>query len=579
MTFKALPILANLLLGATLVSTAAAAAAPAHTTRATDSKSPAVSTPVPNEILRPKLVVFIAIDGLPQRQVLSFRDQLAPDGFARFLERGSWFANAYYAHGFTVTCPGHATMLSGAYPHRSGIIGNDWRDAQTGAPQYCAADSSATYIGHETRPLDGTSPKNLKVETVGDMLRRAHPQSKVIGISAKDRGAIMPAGKSGTAYMYMHGSGQFASSTYYMKEHPAWVNAFNARRPADRYFKAEWKALLPEDAYARSLPDNQTWFGPAGGALPMRYSAPDDTVPGAAFYGALVRGPFADALTLDFARAAIAGENLGQHSVPDLLSVSLSGHDYVNHAFSAESRLSHDHVLQLDLLLQSFFSDLDTRIGKDNYLLVLTADHGFMPAVGYSAQQGLATGNIDSRQTLADINLGLQSQFGPGPWVLGFSGASLLQNKALIAERSVDAAALAEATRKLLLAQPGFAVAYTRQELQTASRAGAPYFDALEKAWHPFVSGDVQFAIKPNWGWGSRSTGANHGSPYEFDTHVPILLYGPAWIGKGRIDKAVEVVDIAPTLSAILGVPPPPASEGHLLPYAQPAKHQPSSNH
>ena len=516
----------------------------------------------------PRLVVFIAIDGLPQRQVLSYRDQLAPDGFARFLERGSWFANAHYAHGFTVTCPGHATMLTGAYPHRTGIIGNDWRDAQTGANEYCAADASAHYIGHTTQPLDGTSPKNLKVETVGDVLRRASPQSKVIGISAKDRGAIMPAGKTGTAYIYMQSSGQFASTTYYMKEHPAWVNAFNAKRPADRYFKEEWKALLPEAAYARSLPDNQVWFGPAGGALPLRYGALEDTAPGLNFYGSLIRGPFADALTLEFARAAIVGENLGQDKAPDILAISLSGHDYVNHAFSAESRLSHDHVLQLDLLLQSFFADLDARIGKDQYLVVLTADHGFMPAVGFSAQQGIPTGNIDSRQTLANINLGLQTQFGPGNWVTGYSGASLLLNKALIVERSADATALANAARDLLLAQPGFAVAYTRQELLTGSRAGAPYFDALEKAWHPTISGDVQYAIKPNWGWGSRGIGAIHGSPYEFDSHVPLLLYGPAWIGKGRIDKPVEVVDIAPTLAALLGIAPPSASEGHALPYA-----------
>lgn len=517
-------------------------------------------------------MVFIAIDGLPQHQVLDYRDQLGPDGFARFLEHGSWFANAHYAHGFTITCPGHATMLSGAYPHRSGIIGNDWRDAQTGASVYCAGDTSATYIGHETRPLDGTSPKNLKVETVGDMLRRADPRAKVIAVSGKDRGAIMPAGKTGTAYIYMQRSGQFASTTYHMKAHPAWVNAFNAKRPADAYFRAEWKALLPEAAYAQSLPDNQPWFGPAGGALPMRYSAPDDEAPGPAFYGALLRGPFADALTLDFARAAIAGENLGQDAIPDILSISLSGHDYVNHAFSAESRLSHDHVLQLDRLLQHFFQDLDARIGKNRYVVALTADHGFMPAVGQTIAQGLPGGYIDSKEVLTNLNLGLQSQYGPGTWVLGFSGASLLLNKTLVSQSGADAAAVADAARKLLLDQPGFAFAYTRQEMLSGSRAGAPYFDALEKAWHPAVSGDVQYTIKPNWMWGARGTGAIHGSPYEFDSHVPILLYGPAWIGNSRIDTPVEVVDIAPTLAALLGIAPPPTAEGHALPLVPPSK-------
>ena len=216
----------------------------------------------------PKLIVFMAIDGLPQRQVLAYRDQLAPDGFNRLLKRGSWFANAHYGHAHTVTGAGHATMLTGAYPHRTGIISNEWRDAQTGAREYCAGDTTATYIGHATNALDGTSPKNLKVETVGDVLRRAHPQSKVIAISGKDRGAILPAGKTGTAYMYMGSTGQLASTTYYMQEHPAWVTAFNSAKPADRYFRSEWKAVLPEAAYARSVTDNQPWFGPAGGGLP-----------------------------------------------------------------------------------------------------------------------------------------------------------------------------------------------------------------------------------------------------------------------------------------------------------------------
>ena len=532
---------------------------------------PATARETPPSPTRPKLIVFIAIDGLPQRQVLKYRDQLAPDGFNRFLQRGSWFANAYYGHAFTVTAAGHATMLTGAYPHRTGIIGNEWRDNQTGESEYCTGDTSATYIGHATKPLDGTSPKNLKVETVGDVLRRTNPQSKVIAISGKDRGAILPAGKTGTAYMYMSSTGQFASTTYYMPKHPAWVDAFNAARPADRYFKMEWKALLPETAYAQSLPDNQSWFGPSGGALPTRYSAPEDQTPGPNFYGSLLRGPFADALALDFARAAIDGEQLGQDDAPDILSVSLSGHDYVNHAYSAESRLSHDHVLQLDRLLQSFWRDLDAKVGKNQYVAVLTADHGFMPAVEYSAQQGLPTGRVDGAQVVANINKGLEPRFGPGKWVMGYSASTLLLDKKLIAQKGYDANAVTDATRELLLAEPAFAAAYTRAELLSGSRAGEPFFRTLQNAWHPDVSGEVQYMLKPNWKFGLRSNGTTHGSPYDYDTHVPILLYGPPWIGKGRIDERVEVVDIAPTLAGLLGVTPPAASEGQRLPFI-PAK-------
>ncbi len=515
----------------------------------------------------PRLVVVITIDGLPQRQVLDYRDQLAPDGFNRFLQRGTWFANAHHGHAHTVTAVGHAALLTGAYPHRSGIIANEWRNPQTGERVYCVGDTSAQYLNHSTQALDGTSPRNLKVETVGDVLRHTNPQSKVLAVSGKDRGAILPAGKSGTAYMYMGSTGQFASTTYYMAKHPAWVDAFNASRPADRYFRSEWKALLPDAAYARSLPDNQPWYGPAGGSLPMRYSAVDDAAPGPNFYGSLLRGPFGDALTLDFARAAVEGEKLGQDDAPDILSISLSGHDYVNHAYSAESRLSHDHLLQLDRLLQSFFHDLDARIGKDKYLLVLTADHGFMPSVEASLKQGKSAGRLDGAQLLESINRGLSQRVGSGVWAIGFSGSTILLDKNLIANKKYDLSIVAQAARAVLLEQPGIATAYTRAELLDGSRSGESFFAQIERSWHPDVSGEVQFVLKPLWAFGLGGRGAAHGSPYDYDTQVPILLYGPTWIGAGRVAQRVEVVDIAPTLSAMLGVGVPAASEGHALPY------------
>jgi predicted AlkP superfamily pyrophosphatase or phosphodiesterase len=350
-----------------------------------------------------------------------------------------------------------------------------------------------------------------------------------------------------------------------MKQHPAWVQQFNAGKPADRYFRAQWTALLPDAAYARSLPDGQPWYGPAGGRLPMMMGVAADDAPGPAFYGALLASPFADMLTLEFARAAIAGEQLGRDDAPDILAVSLSGHDYVNHRWSAESRLSHDHLLQLDRMLQAFFRDLDRAIGKDNYVAVLTADHGFMPAPEFSRAQGLDAGRVNYAQSLARVNAGLAQRFGAGRWV-GYSAASLLLDKKLLALRQLDADTVAEEARRLLLAEPGFDTVYTRRELLSGSRAGAPFFEAARKAWHPDVSGDVQFTLKPNWMFGSGGAAATHGSPHAYDTHVPVLLYGPRWVKPGRVDSRVEVVDIAPTLARLLGVPAPAANEGRPLP-------------
>jgi predicted AlkP superfamily pyrophosphatase or phosphodiesterase len=517
---------------------------------------------------KPKLVVLLVVDGLPQRQVTGYRDQLAPDGFARFLDRGAWFSDAHYRHAFTVTAAGHATMLTGAYPHRTGIIGNEWRDVNTGATVYNTGDTGHTYIGHATKPLDGTSPKNLKVETLGDVLRRADPRAKVIGISGKDRGAILPAGKTGAAYMYMTETGRFASSTYYMQQHPAWVDAFHASRPADRWFKQEWKPLLADAAYARSIPDAQPWFGPRGGKLPMMMGVAADDAPGPNYYSALLSSPFADALTLEFARAAIDGEQLGKDDATDILSVSLSGHDYVNHRWSAESRLSHDHLLQVDRLLQAFFRDLDGRVGRNNYVVVLTADHGFMPAPEYSLSQGHVAGRLSGSGTVNRLNTILERDFGVAKLVQALSASAVLLDRSQLAQRS-DAAAIMEAVRRGLLADPAVAAAYTRPELESGSRSGAPYFDQMRRTWHRDVSGDVQYVLKPYWMMTSTSSIATHGSPHPYDTNVPVMFWGPHWIKAGPNAAPAEVVDIAPTLASLLGVPPPPANEGRVLPVAR----------
>jgi predicted AlkP superfamily pyrophosphatase or phosphodiesterase len=516
---------------------------------------------------RPRLVVVIVVDGLPQRQVLAYRDQLAEDGVARFLERGAWFSQAHYKHAYTVTASGHATVLTGAYPDRTGIIGNEWRDPETGAAVYNTGDPAATYIGHKTDPLDGTSPRNLRVATLGDVLLRSDPRSKVIGVSGKDRGAILLAGKTGTAYMYMDDTGLFATSTFYRPRHPEWVNRFNSGRPADRYFKTEWKPLLPDAAYERSLPPDQPGWA-RGGTLPMLMGAPADTAPGPSFYTQLLRSPFVDALTLEFARAAMAGEQLGRDEAPDILAISLSGHDYVNHQWSAESRVSQDHLLQLDRMLQSFFHDLDTTVGKDEYVAVLTADHGFMPTPEYTRSFGHDAGRIAFAQTLARVNAGLVARFGAGRWVTANSASSLFIDKKLVAGRGLNLDAVADEARRLLMAEPGYAAAYTRSELLARNRAGEPLFDALRKSWHPDVSGEVQYTLKPNWMFGSA--GATHGSPHAYDTHVPLLLYGRRWAMPGRIDSPVQPVDIAPTLARWLGIAQPAASEGSALPTVAP---------
>lgn len=514
----------------------------------------------------PRLLVLLVADGVPQRQVTGYRDQFGPGGFNRFLQRGAWFADAHYGHAYTVTAAGHAAILTGAYPHRTGIIGNEWRDPASGEWVYCTGDAAHSYLGHATARLAGTSPANLKAESLGDVLRRHEPRAKVVAISGKDRGAILPAGRAGTAYLYMAQSGQFASTTWYMREHPAWVSAFNAARPADRYFGAKWEPLLPEMAYARSVPDGQPWFA-RGGSLPKTLGEGQDA-PGPLYYASLLASPYGDALTLDFARAAIAGEALGADEATDILSVSLSGHDYVNHAWGAESRMSHDHLLHLDDLLAAFLRDLDRLVGAGNWAAVLTSDHGFMPAPEYLKSQGGDGGRLDPGQALARLEAGLAARYGAGPWTRGWSAHGILLDRALVERRGVDARALVDEARRLLLAEPGVAAVHSRAEIESHATPDAPFLDAVRKGWHSERSADLQVVTRAGWMLSSYPTGTTHGSPHPYDTHVPVLFYGPRWVKPGRIDARVEVIDIAPTLAAMLGLPAPSSAEGRPLPIA-----------
>lgn len=514
---------------------------------------------------RPQLVVLVVIDGLPMRQVTGYRDQLAPDGFARFLDRGRWFADAHYAHGHTVTAAGHSVMLSGAYPQRSGIISNEWRDPVTGDPVYNTGDAAYQYIDSPNAPLSGTSPRNLKVETLGDVLRTRSPASKVIGISGKDRGAILPAGHKGTAYMYMTETGRFASSTYYMPAHPQWVTDFNAAKPADAFFKKTWAPLLPESAYARSVPDGQSWQVASGNGnkLPAVIGDKMDA-PGPRFYGNLLASPFGDELTLAFARAAVTNEKLGQRGVTDILSVSLSSHDYINHAFGPESRLSHDHTLQLDRHLQAFFQFLDKTVGAGNYVLALTADHGFTDTPEWAITQGRDAGRFTNGPALAVVNGALAARFGVDKLAWNFSASGLLLNEKLAADKGLKFVEVQAAARDELLKLPGVAAVFTREQL-LGSDTTTPFLEAMRKSYDPTRAAQLQIVLKPGWIFSYRAGGSTHGSPYDYDTHVPLLFWGPGYVGQGEVKTRVEVADLAPTLAGIAGLPAPAQAQGRDL--------------
>lgn len=513
----------------------------------------------------PALVVVLVVDGLPQEQLVKYRDLYGPGGFRRLLKEGAWFANAHHMHAVTLTAPGHATILTGSYPYRNGIIANQWIDRTSFEEVYNTGDPAHKYIGDETKRLDGTSPARLRASTVGDELRYANNgQSKVIAVSGKDRGAILLAGKRGTAYMYMAGSGRFASSTFYMTEHPAWHDAYYAKKPQDKWRGRPWTLLLPEAAYKRSIPEGQPWQRAfVGGSNTFPFTLPQDD---AAYYAQLTRTPFGDEATLDFVRAAIEGENLGRNpaGVPDLLGVSLSTHDYVNHGFGPESRVSQDHVLRLDRALAGFFAYLDKRVGLKNVLIALSADHGFMNAPEFSALQGLAGARLSAAKLMEGLNGALQARFSVKENLAPrFSYPAIVLDQQAIANNFLNRAEVEAVAARVLMDIPGIAQVFTRTQLESGALPDTPLGAQVLKSWNREVSGDLYLVQQPFTMFGSLVV--THGSPYAYDTNVPLVIYGKRWIKPGKYPGTAAVADIAPTLSYLLEIRPPSASEGRVL--------------
>ncbi|ELX09409.1 putative alkaline phosphatase [Janthinobacterium sp. HH01] len=517
---------------------------------------------------QPKLVVVLVVDGLPNEQLLRYRDQFGQGGLRRMLDQGASFSNAHQAHGITVTAIGHSAVLTGAYPYVHGVIGNNWIDPVTRKSVYCTEDSNYTYIGEETKPSDGTAPTRLKVDTLGDQLRYATgSRSKVVTVSGKDRGAILLAGKTGTAYMYMDKSGNFASSTFYMKAHPGWVQQYQAAKPQDRYYGKSWTALLPETAYAGDAnPDlNQIKAG-AHNRLPYSYYSESGEID-AGYYNSLKTGPFLDQLTLDFARAAVDGENLGRNpaGVPDLLGVSLSAHDYVNHAFGPESKLSHDHLQRLDRMLADFFTYLDKKVGMDNVLVVLTADHGFPNTPEFAQTQHIDAQRIDGDKLMAALDKHLSEKFGGAKLLSAWSLPNIHLDYAQIDKSGLKREEVETAAARYLLAQNGIVEAYTRTQLESGAANTTRIATLMRRAWNREASGDLMVVTKPYWYFGTGTSGTSHGSPYAYDTNVPLLIMGKRWIRPGAYGQYAEVVDIAPTLAYLLQVRPPSGAEGRVL--------------
>ncbi len=517
----------------------------------------------------PKLIVVISLDQFRYDYIPRFQKHFGKNGFHYLLKNGASFANASFKHGTTSTGPGHATMLSGAYPNTHGIIANDWFDKEKNTSIYCVDDQSVQIVGSAGV---GKSPRRFIGSTLGDELRlKTSFHSKVISLSNKDRAAILMAGKNPSGVFWQMDS-VFVTSTYYRKELPDWVVKFNSSRFIDSFYKKAWRKKLPESAYSLADVDGAPYEQQRDGfgrTFPHRIIGTDSTRITPSYYWALNRSPFGAEVLKEFAQRAIAAEQLGQRGVTDMLCVSFSSTDIVGHAYGPHSHEVMDMALRMDDILADFLSFINKKVGLKNCVIVLTADHGVGPIPEFmlkhnpSADAGRVSWS-SIWQTCSNI---VNKRFGEpreGKWTKSIMANNIYFDRAVIEAMNFPTVEwLARELADSLRAFAPIAAAYTSRELSQPSGT-TPLEFKMKKSFMKTRSGDVVYALKPFWTEGDMPEGASHGEPYEYDAHVPLIIVGSG-IRSAKYFGEASPVDIAPTLSALLGIEFPAGREGRVL--------------
>jgi predicted AlkP superfamily pyrophosphatase or phosphodiesterase len=515
----------------------------------------ATITAVSTQLPRPKLMVGLVVDQMRWDYLYRYYNRYQSGGFKRMLNEGFTCENTNIDYIPTVTAAGHTCVYTGSVPAIHGIAGNDFIIQATGKSLYCTEDSTVKTVG-STSDAGEMSPRNLLASTVTDELRLAtNFRSKVIGIALKDRGGILPAGHSANAaYWYDDVSGNWITSTYYMKELPLWVKNFNEQKLAQKYLKQDWNTLYPINTYLQSETDNNKHEGTFSGATTPTFPIKTSEL-GAKGPGLIRSTPYGNSFTLDMAKAAVENEQLGKNTVTDFLAVSLSSTDYVGHQFGPNAIETEDTYLRLDRDLASFFTYLDDKVGKGNYSVFLTADHGAAHNPNFLLDHEIPAGLWPGSSILKDLNQLLENKYKAKKLVLGLGNYQVNLNNVLIKNNKLDVNEIKTDCMLFLQQQIGVASLIDMDKIHIASIPEA-LRSRMINGYNRERSGAIQIILKPGWYSGSSQTGTTHGTWNPYDAHIPLVFMG--WgIKHGHLERETHMTDISATVAALLHIQAP----------------------
>ena len=529
----------------------------------------------------PRLILQITVDALRGDLPGRYSHLFGDGGFRYLMERGINFTNAHYRHANTETIVGHTSLATGTVPAAHGMVGNVWFDREQNRLVYNIEDARYHLLTvgsdvdkdaeidptQKAAKVEGRSPDNILTSTLSDEIAvHFAGKSKIFAVSVKDRGAVSMAGHAGKAFWFSKASGEFVTSDYYYSEYPAWVNEWNARKLAMNYAGKSWELLREPSAYLFGDADDreyETDFPGFGRTFPHPYGEPGDKY----MTTRLTLSPAGDQLTLDFARTLLEKEQLGQDDVPDYLAISFSSTDYVGHIFGASSLESEDNLAHLDRTLAELFAFVDQKVGLDNTLIVLSADHGQPEVPGYLHSLHMDKSHYFDTESLDKTSaiVALKKRFGIGEELIeAFFFPYLYLNREAIQTKGLDQAEVEKAVAAELLKFKGVAYAVSSTALRTASLPETHLTQSILRNYHTKRSGDVYLVFEPSVfinDFDGLEVASTHGSPWRYDTFVPVMFAG-AGLSAQEVSRSVTPYDIAPTLAAFIKVKPPSGAVG-----------------